>query len=68
MVVDLADCGDGIATKSVICNVTDAVAGQSIAFTQKFVHGFGPVIDRLPAHRERIDDIAEGATKDRYKT
>ena len=68
MVVDSSDCRDGVARNFVIFYVTDAVVGESIAFLQKFVHGFGPVIDCLPAGRERIDSIAKSAAKDRYET
>src|SRR6266436_4994558 len=68
IVVDSSDCRDGVARKFVKLYVADAVAGQSIAFTQKFVHGFGPVMDCLSADCRRIDGIAKGAAKNSHET
>ena len=68
MVVDSSDCGDGVARNFVILYVANAVAGQSIAFIQKFVHGFGPVMDCLTAHHNGIDGIAKGAAKNSHET
>src|SRR2546425_12308142 len=68
MVVDSPGCRDGVARNFVVLYIADAVIGESIAFLQKFIHGFGPVVDCLPAGRERIDGIAKGAAKDGYQT
>src|ERR1700757_3412528 len=67
MVIDSPDCGDRVARNFTIFYVANAVVGQSIAFGQKLVHAFGPVINRLTADREWINGIAKGAAKDCYQ-
>src|SRR5207247_10425225 len=68
MVVDSPDCGDGVARNFVIFDVANALPGQSIAFIQKFVHGFGPVTDCLAADRSGIHSVAKGTAKNSHET
>jgi hypothetical protein len=68
MVVDSSDCSDGVARNFVKFYVANPPAGQSIAFIQEFVHGFGPVMNCFPADRKRIDGVAKSATKNSHQT
>ena len=62
--VDPPNCANGFATNLVILNVADAIVFQTIAFTQKLLHRFIPVIDSLTAHDEGIDAAIVGDVTD----
>ena len=64
MIIDPADGGDGMATDLTVGHVANATRLQSIAFSQKFLQRFRPVLNGLPADDERIDRIAKHATED----
>src|SRR5678815_3702507 len=64
MIIDAADGSDGMATDLTVGQVANATGLQSIAFLQKFIQRFRPVLNGLPADDERIDRIAKHATED----
>src|SRR4029434_7117486 len=64
MIINAADGSDGVSTDLTVGQVANTTRLQLIAFLQKSIQRFRPVLNGLPADDGGIDRIAKRATED----